>query len=206
MKRYIELFSIPNVSLLVIASFPARIAYGMIRLAIFFKTEQATNSVAFAGLAIGLNSIAGSLTAGIRGSIMDRFGQKWPFGILVPSYSAMLLALSYAQEKNSILLLSLILGLCAPPINLSVRPLWKVVVPAHFLRTAYAIDSSIMNTAGVSRSCYCNIAGTFFLSRSTPSYRSGAHDYWRWLPVAYQGFTYVGTRETYWKNRFNLSK
>ena len=63
MKRYRELFQIPNVWVLIIASFPARIAYGMIGLSIFFKTEQATNSVAVAGLAIGLNSIAGSFTA-----------------------------------------------------------------------------------------------------------------------------------------------
>lgn len=148
MKRYRELFQIPNVWVLIIASFPARIAYGMIGL-IFFKTEQATNSVAVAGLAIGLNSIAGSLTAGIRGSVMDRYGQKWPLGILVPSYAAMLIALSFAQSKTTILLLSLLLGLCAPPINLSVRPLWKIVVPENFLRTAYALDTAVMSATHV---------------------------------------------------------
>jgi len=149
MKRYRELFQIPNVWVLIIASFPARIAYGMIGLSIFFKTEQATNSVAVAGLAIGLNSIAGSLTAGIRGSVMDRYGQKWPLGILVPSYAAMLIALSFAQSKTTILLLSLLLGLCAPPINLSVRPLWKIVVPENFLRTAYALDTAVMSATHV---------------------------------------------------------
>ena len=149
MKRYRELFQIPNVWELIIASFPARIAYGMIGLSIFFKTEQATNSVAVAGLAIGLNSIAGSLTAGIRGSVMDRYGQKWPLGILVPSYAAMLIALSFAQSKTTILLLSLLLGLCAPPINLSVRPLWKIVVPENFLRTAYALDTAVMSATHV---------------------------------------------------------
>lgn len=149
MKRYRELFQIPNVWVLIIASFPARIAYGMIGLSIFFKTEQATGSVALAGLAIGLNSMAGSLTAGIRGSVMDRYGQKWPLGILVPSYAAMLIALSFAQSKTMILLLSLLLGLCAPPINLSVRPLWKIVVPENFLRTAYALDTAVMSATHV---------------------------------------------------------
>lgn len=42
-----------------------------------------------------------------------------------------------------------IMGLTAPPINLSIRPLWKTIVPADFLRTAYAVDTSVMNTAGV---------------------------------------------------------
>lgn len=149
MKRYLELFAIPNVSVLVLASFPARIAYGMIGLAIFFKAEQATGSVAVAGLAIGLNTLASSLTAGIRGSIMDRFGQKWPLGVLVPSYTAMLIALSFAHSRSMILFLSLMLGLSAPPINLSVRPLWKIVVPENFLRTAYAVDTAVMSTTHV---------------------------------------------------------
>jgi MFS family permease len=47
------------------------------------------------------------------------------------------------------LTLAFVMGLSAPPINLSVRPLWKIVVPEKGLRTAYAVDSSIMNFAFV---------------------------------------------------------
>ena len=78
MKRYGELFGIPNVWALVLACFPARAAYGMVSLSIFFKVQQSTNSISTAGLALGLNAASGALTAGIRGSIMDKFGQKWP--------------------------------------------------------------------------------------------------------------------------------
>jgi len=119
----------------------------MIGLAIFFKTEQETNSVAIAGLAIGINSLAGSITAGIRGSIMDKWGQKWPLRIFVPGYAGMLLALNMAHDKKILLVAAFVLGVTAPPINLSVRPLWKDVVPADFLRVAYAVDSAIMNLA-----------------------------------------------------------
>jgi len=149
MKRYRELFAIPNVWVLVLAAFPARVAYGMVALAIFFKTEQTTGSVAVAGLAIGINSVAGAATAGMRGSLMDRFGQKWPLRIFVPGYTAMLLVLNTMDNKNAILLAAFILGITAPPINLSVRPLWRMVVPQEFLRTAYAVDTSVMSTAGV---------------------------------------------------------
>lgn len=149
MKRYAELFRFPNVWVLVLACFPARVAYGMVSLSIFFKVEQTTDSIALAGLAIGLNATTGSLTAGIRGSIIDTYGQKWPIRIMVPTYSALLIALNSADSKFSLLALSLILGISAPPINLSVRPLWKVVVPDSYLRTAYAVDSAIMNFAGV---------------------------------------------------------
>jgi MFS family permease len=149
MKRYRELFAIPNVWVLVLAAFPARVAYGMVALSIFFKTQQTTGSVAVAGLAIGINSVAGAATAGLRGTLMDRFGQKWPLRIFVPGYAGMMLVLNTMENKNAILLAAFIMGISAPPINLSVRPLWKMIVPKDYLRTAYAVDTSVMSTAGV---------------------------------------------------------
>ena len=149
MQRYRELLRFPNAWVLILTALPARISYGMISLAIFFKTEQETNSVAIAGLAIGINSVAGSLTAGIRGSIMDKWGQKWPLRIFVPCYAGMLLALNMAQDRNVLLIAAFVLGITAPPINLSVRPLWKDVVTPDYLRVAYAADSTMMNFAFV---------------------------------------------------------
>jgi MFS family permease len=149
MNRYKELFGFPQVIRLGISAFPARLAYGMIGLGIFFKAEQETGSIAIAGFAIGLNSLAGSLTAGIRGSVMDRFGQKWPIRILVPMYSALILLLNTMETRQSILITAFVLGITAPPINLSVRPLWKDIVPDSFLRTAYAFDSSMMSSTSV---------------------------------------------------------
>ena len=149
MNRYKELFGFPQVIRLGISAFPARLAYGMIGLGIFFKAEQETSSIAIAGFAIGLNSLAGSLTAGIRGSVMDRFGQKWPIRILVPMYSALILLLNTMETRQTILVTACVLGITAPPINLSVRPLWKDIVPDSYLRTAYAFDSSMMSSTSV---------------------------------------------------------
>ncbi len=149
MKRYKELFSFPQVMTLGIAAFPARLAYGMIGLGIFFKAEQSTGSFAIAGFAIGLNSLAGAVTAGIRGSVMDRWGQKWPLRILVPGYTILILTLNQVDTARSILITAFILGITAPPINLSVRPLWKDIVPPTYLRTAYAFDSSMMSSTTV---------------------------------------------------------
>ncbi len=139
----------PQVIRLGISAFPARLAYGMIGLGIFFKTEQETGSVAAAGFAIGLNSLAGAATAGLRGSVMDRFGQKWPIRILVPMYSGLILLLNTMETRQSILITAFVLGITAPPINLSVRPLWKDIVPDSYLRTAYAFDSSMMSSTSV---------------------------------------------------------
>jgi MFS family permease len=149
MKRYKELFSFPQVISLGIAAFPARLAYGMIGLGIFFKAEQSTDSFAIAGFAIGLNSLAGAATAGLRGSVMDRWGQKWPLRILVPAYTILILVLNQMDSARSILIAAFVLGITAPPINLSVRPLWRDIVPPTYLRTAYAFDSSMMSSTTV---------------------------------------------------------
>jgi MFS family permease len=149
MNRYVALFRIPNVWVLVLTCFPARVAYGMVSLSIFFKVEQSTGSISSAGLALGLNAASGALTAGIRGSVMDKYGQKWPLRIMVPTYATLTIALNLADAKATMLTLAFVMGLSAPPINLSVRPLWKIVVPEKGLRTAYAVDSSIMNFAFV---------------------------------------------------------
>ena len=149
MKRYKELLAFPQVIRLGLSAFPARLAYSMIGLGIFFKAEQETGSIAIAGFAIGLNSLAGSMTAGIRGSVMDRFGQKWPIRILVPLYATFIVLLNTMDSRQSILISAFILGITAPPINLSVRPLWKDIVPESYLRTAYAFDSSMMSTTSV---------------------------------------------------------
>jgi MFS family permease len=149
MNRYRQLFAFPNAWLLVITSFPARIAYGMVGLGIFFKVESELDSVAIAGLAVGINAAAGAATAGIRGMVIDKYGMLWPLRIQVPGYSIMLLVLNNATDKNLLLLFSLIMGLTAPPINLSVRPLWREVVSDDWLRTAYAVDTAAMSAATV---------------------------------------------------------
>ena len=149
MNRYRQLFAMPNVWVLVLAAFPARVAYGMVGLALFFKAEQETGSIALAGLVIGLNSLASSVTAGVRGSLIDKFGQKWPLRILVPAFATMMIMVNISHSATIIVVLATIMGLTAPPISLSIRPLWKTIVPVDFLRTAYAVDTSVMNTAGV---------------------------------------------------------
>ena len=114
----------------------------MIALAIYFKVQQETGSIAVAGLATGLNGLAGALTAGIRGAVIDRFGMIWPLRVLVPSYAALIVVLSLGTGRTELVVLATLLGLTAPPINLSVRPLWKITVPAEKIRTAFALDTA----------------------------------------------------------------
>lgn len=149
LETYKEVIKAPGALRLLLASLPSRTAYGMISLSIYFKVQQETGSIAIAGLATGLNGLAGALTAGVRGAVIDRFGMIWPLRLLVPAYAALIVVLSMVSGRTELVVLSTLLGLTAPPINLSVRPLWKITVAQEKIRTAFALDTATMNSVGV---------------------------------------------------------
>lgn len=144
-----DLFKIPGVLRLIFSALPGRVAYAMITLATFFYVKDATGSITVAGLATGFETVASSLTAGLRGSLIDRYGQFKPFSIYVPAWTLTVLLLSQAGSTPEILFASALVGLSSPPINLAARPLWRDAVGANNLRTAYAIDTTILNITSV---------------------------------------------------------
>ena len=149
LRTYFEIFKAPGALRLIISAFPARCAYGMVSLSIYFKVHQDTGSIAIAGVAAGLNGLAGATTAGVRGAIIDKFGMIWPLRILVPSYAFMITIFSFGSGKTELILFAGLLGLTGPPINLSVRPLWKLTVTPEKIRTAYALDTASLNSSAV---------------------------------------------------------
>ena len=149
MGSYLEVLRIRAARNLLLSTLPARVAYSMVGLSIFFHVQHALHSITAAGLALGLNGLTGAITAGARGAVMDRFGQTWPLRILAPAYAASLVGFSFVQERTSLLIVATILGATAPPINLSARPLWKHAVPKKILRAAIAIDATAMNGSAI---------------------------------------------------------
>jgi len=149
MHAYLELLKMKGVQQLLLSSIPARLAYGMITLGIFFKVQQSTASISLAGLAVGLNTLASSASVGLRSSFIDKYGLTWPLRALVPSYAALIIFFNYADTKISLIAIAFILGAVAPPINLAVRPLWKVVIPESKQRTIFAIDTAVMSATAV---------------------------------------------------------
>jgi len=149
MREYLELLKMSGVRRLLISSIPARLAYGMISLGIFFKAQNTTSSISIAGLAVGLNALASSLSVGIRSAFIDKYGLTWPLRVLVPSYASLIVLFNYSHGKVSLIVIATVLGAVAPPINLAVRPLWKVVVPENKQRTIFAIDTAVMSATAV---------------------------------------------------------
>ena len=128
-----------------LAAFPARLAYGMVGLDIYFKVHDDTHSIAWAGLAAGANGIVGSLSTGMRAAVIDRLGLKIPLRIFVPAYAIALATFDACHGAKLLIGFAAVLGFTAPPINLSVRPMWKTAVPEEQYRTAIAIDTASMN-------------------------------------------------------------
>lgn len=149
MGSYLAVLRIRTARNLLLSTLPARVAYSMVGLSIFFHVQHSIHSISAAGFALGLNGLAGSITAGARGAVMDRFGQRWPLRVLVPAYALSLVGFSFVDTKASLLIAATILGATAPPINLSARPLWKHAVPKQILRAAYAMDASALNGTAI---------------------------------------------------------
>ncbi len=146
MGRYREFLTIRGVRPLLFASTFGRLAYSMVSLAIFFQVQSVTGSVGAAGIAVGLSSGLGALTAGPRGLLVDRFGQTRPLIAFVPAYTVSCLLLAFvARDVVSAIVLSGLIGLTAPPINISIRPLWLDIVGQERVRTAYSIDTAYQN-------------------------------------------------------------
>lgn len=146
MKTYRDLLAIPGVTRLLLAATFPRLAYSMVSLALFFHVQHATGSVAVAGFAVGASSLTGALSAAPRGKVVDRYGQTIPLYVMTPLYtvSNVLLGL-FADSPATAVGLGLLNGLCAPPINMSIRPLWRDIVGEARVRSAYGLDSAHMN-------------------------------------------------------------
>lgn len=146
---YREMIRLPGVKRLMVSNIPSRLAYGMLALSIFFYVHEKTNSVAVAGLASGVETLAGSLGAGFRGNLIDRFGQTKPLLVFVPFWAIILSTLALANTTFEIIFVTVCIGLLSPPINLATRPLWRLAVGSERLRTAYSIDTTLMNSTTV---------------------------------------------------------
>jgi predicted MFS family arabinose efflux permease len=145
MRAYWVVLKNPRALAMMLAAFPARLAYGMVALDIYFKVHDDTHSIALAGLAAGANGLVGSITTGARAAVIDRMGLKVPLRFFVPAYAIALASFDACHGATLLILFAGILGFTAPPINLSVRPMWRTAVPEDQYRTAIAIDTASMN-------------------------------------------------------------
>ena len=145
MRKYLTFLKLHDVRLLLMVSFPARVCQSMVNLTIFFHVENVTGSITLAGFASGCYQLSLSLSLGYRAWLIEKFGQQRPLLMLVPLYSLMVFSYKYIDSTILLVTLPLFMGMTSPPINLSVRPLWKAAAPIDLLRTSYALDLIAIN-------------------------------------------------------------
>ena len=145
MRAYLDVLRNKRARHMIMAAFPARLAYGMVGLDLYFKVHDDTHSIALAGIAAGVNGICASASTGIRASVIARIGNMRALRFFVPGYALMLLAVDVCHGAALLIIAAGVLGLTAPPINLSVRPMWKTAVPEDQYRATVAIDTASLN-------------------------------------------------------------
>jgi hypothetical protein len=168
MRTYLEFLKIPGVKRLVVSALPGRLSYAMIALSTFFFVQDVTGSITLAGIATGVETITSSLTAGFRGNLIDKLGQTKPLSFFVPTWVALVILLSTVSTPTAIVAISGLIGLASPPVNLSTRPLWRVLVGAENLRTAYALDTTVSSSTTPTERMRITSSGNVGIGTTTP--------------------------------------
>lgn len=150
MRQYLTVLRLPGAWWLILGAFPGRISFAMSNLAIFFHVDHVTGSIAAAGFCVGAFGLLGSITASLRGGLVDKYGQTRPLLLFVPAYAVSMVTLAlFSHSLWTSVLLSGVAGLSCPPFNMSIRPLWQELAGPELTRPAYAFDSVLMNVASL---------------------------------------------------------
>ncbi|HEY6397659.1 MAG TPA: MFS transporter [Solirubrobacteraceae bacterium] len=154
--RYRAFLSVPGAPRLLISSIVARLPLGMASLAILLLVHQRKGSFTPAGLVVGAVTLAGAAAAPIQGTLVDRLGGRRvlaPLAICQAGAFLVLVALTRAGAPTAVLMaIGAVVGALRPPVDASVRVLWRDLVPdPSVMEAAYQLDASsqeVIWTAG----------------------------------------------------------
>lgn len=135
----------PYVARLLGGTLVGRLPNGMAPVAIVLLVTVDGGTLAFGGLLSALYGLASALSQPVKGRLMDRHGQTRVSGPAAILNSAALLALPATGTHGSpaIAIVIVVLGgLAAPPLEAGLRALWPSVLPDPVRRhTALALDT-----------------------------------------------------------------
>lgn len=151
LRAYLAVLGSPGAKWLVISAMATRLPTSMMNLGFIITVQEWTGSYSEAGLVWTGFSIAFAIGVPITGRIADRRGSRVVLvGCLscyVPALVIVVFALLAHASLTVIFPAAAVLGLCTPPAGPLVRGSWADVVPPDGLRTAYALDAVITETA-----------------------------------------------------------
>lgn len=148
-SRYAAFFRLPDVTRLMVTVLIARMPIGTVNLAMLLHVHAITGSFASAGAAVGTCLGASAVTAPFMGRWVDRRGARAVLavtGIVYPAALALIWAAHpLVLSTAAILACAAGAGAFTPPIAVLTRTMWRHrFADAHQLRTAYALDSVLI--------------------------------------------------------------
>ncbi|MEV3985317.1 MFS transporter [Nonomuraea sp. NPDC049758] len=142
---YATVLRLPGVARAFTAAVLGRLSYAMLPLILLFGVEEATGSFAVAGSALGAYSLA-SLSAPVKSRFVDRLGQRRVLIPLALACTVVLFVFAWAMSGTSSALvhiaLSVLTGVCAPPLGPAMRAVWAALTPDTDARhRAFSLDT-----------------------------------------------------------------
>jgi predicted MFS family arabinose efflux permease len=140
-RAYLDVFRIREARRLYFAMLPVRLGYSMFSIALVLLAYDRTGSFTTAGLAAGSFVLWAGVTAPIRGSLVDKYGQTTPLLFYVPAFVLSVALVPLVSSGVGLVVMAGVSGAVSPPLIASARPLWRIIVGDRLVRTAYAADA-----------------------------------------------------------------
>src|SRR5688572_22126683 len=149
LKRYVDLFRVPELGVTIAASIAGRMPIGISGLAILLFVQGRSGSFALAGTASAVYVLGLGAVAPILGRLIDRFGPRPVLGVCALLYPAALVSLALLVLRSAsvewVCAAALVAGATLPPISACMRALYpKILRDPALLQTAYSVDSAVV--------------------------------------------------------------
>ncbi len=123
-----------------------RLSYGLVFVCLSVSLTRATGSYAWAGAALAGFGVAAAVLAPIRARLIDRHGPCRVLPVMAGAYAAVLTALAVAAWRSAdgvtLVALTVVAGVCSPPLGPTMRVLWnRLVSDASMRQRAYSLDT-----------------------------------------------------------------
>jgi MFS family permease len=150
LSSYRDLMDVPGFWRLATVGMAAKLAPSMAGLSLLLLIGR-EHSYGTAGLAVSALAIGQGVTAPLRGRLIDRHAPRRVLlgclSVYLTATSVLVLAARGGGSVPTILALAAAMGASAPPVAVMMRSLWLRSTDTVNLRTAMALDSSMMGTA-----------------------------------------------------------
>lgn len=143
---FARVLALPHARTTFLLSLVGRSAYALVFLPLFYAAEQATGSIALAGVTIALYGAGASMLAPARAWLIDRLGTKKPLIAYTLAFGAALATLGtcslFSPQPWVVLSLAGAAGAVAPPLGPTMRVAWASLAPIPGeLRSALSLDA-----------------------------------------------------------------